>query len=130
METRHAMIDYKNEGRHEIIHVRTVKETIEAIQQHPKSDLLFLDHDLGGIDPDEAYLQKPGSKGTGSEVADLMIEMSEEVLPKKIILHTHNNAGAQYMYEVLRGTNIPIEWRPFGNDLEDVLSGSNIISFS
>ena len=130
METRHAMMDYKNEGRYEIIHVRTVQEVVEAVLKNPMASLLFLDHDLGGQTLDEVYERKPGTKGSGSEAADIIAGLPKNILPKKIVLHTHNNVGAQYMYHALRDTGVPIEWRPFGNDIEDILSGTNITSIS
>ena len=118
METRHAIMDIQNDGRHKIIHTRTVQETVQAVIANPQADYLFLDHDLGN-DP-EKYMEDPGAEGTGSEVAELIAELPSEQLPKHVIIHTHNEPGAQYIYFILRKL-IPVEWRPFGVNIEDIL---------
>ena len=110
MEERHGMVTKANKGEHEIIRARNVQEAIAAIIANPNVDLMCIDHDLAG-----PVFEKPGAKGTGSEVAQLMAKLPPEILPKEAIIHTWNEPGAQYIYHTLQG-RFPIKWVPFGTD--------------
>ncbi len=80
--------------KHDLHFFDNVQDAVEGIRNLGPFDVLFLDHDLDNriyVDSDEP--------NTGYQLAKWIAE--NDVQFKKIILHTHNPAGARKMKSVL-----------------------------
>ena len=89
----------------------TASQIISLIQSTEQTDLLFLDHDLGG----EIYVD-PRRKDCGMEVVRFLIKNKDEFVPKisKIIVHTHNDKVIRQMTTSLRKVGYNVEQIFFG----------------
>ena len=86
---RHDYFEYamlSNSKEHEVVHVHSAKAAIDALINNERFDLVHLDHDLG-------Y----GSGNNGYEVAVFISTMSDSTIPRKIVLHSSNQVGAERM---------------------------------
>lgn len=91
------------------IPVWTAQECQEALLKNDPFDCVFLDHDLGG----QVFVKEV--ENTGTQVA-LFIrdELPDERFPTRIIIHSHNPAGAIRMENILKQTSIHTSRVPFG----------------
>lgn len=96
---------YKNFAGHNIVIVEHAKECISYLKEQ-EWDILFLDHDLGGmqmVDSDE--------EDTGATVAKF-INKNSQYKPAIVIIHSMNPVGAQLMSDLIPGSRrIPGAWR-------------------
>ena len=103
-EARHQVFKKAIDGLGmDVTYVYTAKDAIAELEAH-HFDIFFSDHDLGGriyVDPEDS--------NTGSQVAR-WLHINPDHLPTKIILHTFNKAGADYMLGYL----LNAQWIPFG----------------
>lgn len=88
----------------------TVNEAIDSLRNSERFDIAFLDHDLGG----RTFVEE--REGTGTEVAEWIVTMKPHERPRRIIVHSHNPAGAQRMTDILLERGCPVEQWPFGSD--------------
>ena len=72
-------------------------------------DVASLDHDLD----EYATMGQTPRDLTGQYVAKYISKMPPEKLPKKIIIHSFNNAGSLAMMNILREAGIRSSWRMF-----------------
>lgn len=92
---RHDYFEYAmlfNVKDHQVIHVYSAKEAIEALLSNPPFDLAHLDHDLGNQAGNNGY-----------EVAVFISTMPASMAPRKIIIHSSNQIGAERMEARLGG---------------------------
>ena len=94
-----------------LVTTRTVEETIEALKTQGPFDVIDLDHDLGG----RIFVKEV--EGTGYQVA-LFIEneLSEDLLPKHVIIHSYNPDGVRRMMESISKRVTSVQFIPFGSD--------------
>ena len=86
-------------------HVMTADECIDALREE-KWDIVFLDHDLGGMQM-VVSMSDTGEK-TGYQVA-CFLEEFPIYKPTKVIVHSLNPAGAKNMCAAVYGAvHIPI----------------------
>jgi len=86
---RHEYFEYamlSNAKEHEVVHVYSAREAIDALINSERFDLVHLDHDLGS---------EPGN--TGQEVAIFISTMPDQMMPLKIVIHSSNHVGAERM---------------------------------
>lgn len=87
-----ARIHYSNDILSE---ATTVEEAIRMLEKYSPYDLVSLDHDLGG------YHFVESDEKSGYEVAKYIARMQKEKLPKRVIIHSYNPAGAANMFSEL-----------------------------
>jgi len=86
-------------------------ECIEKLLDRPYIfDMATLDHDLGG----RQYVPTEDTN-TGSEVARAFKDgrIPKEKWPKKILIHSWNTVGAEYMRLIFVELGIPVQYKPF-----------------
>lgn len=98
---------------HELSEAETAEQAINLLKKYSPYDLVMLDHDLGG----RTFV--PSDEVSGFHVAQFIAGMDESLLPKEVLVHSYNFAGADRMVKVLRGT-VPVEYRPFSVDLAPI----------
>lgn len=82
----------------------TVDEAIHDLKEYSPFDCVYLDHDLDDTDPHK----------TGMAVAEFIaLHLDRDLLPKKVIIHSHNPDGATRMAKIIRESGIPVEKIPF-----------------
>ena len=84
----------------------TAEQAIKMLEKYSPYDLVSLDHDLGG------NVFVPSDEVSGYAVALYISKMPKELLPKRVVIHSFNPAGAQNMINVLRGI-VPLIRQPF-----------------
>ena len=102
---RHDYFEYamlSNAKEHEVVHVHTAKAAIEALISNERFDLVHLDHDLGN-----------GVGNNGYEVAVFISTMSGSTVPRKIVIHSSNQQGAERMSTQLEDST-EVQIVPFG----------------
>ena len=88
----------------------TVAEAVQLLRDSERFDVAFLDHDLDG----RTFVEE--REGTGTEVAEyIAASMQADKRPRRIIVHSHNPAGARRMAEVLRDCGCEVEEWQFGS---------------
>lgn len=93
----------KNLVGHNVTITDSSKTAIEKLSSE-KWDVLFLDHDLGGL------VHVPSGENTGYEVAQLL-EENKQFMPKYIIVHSLNEPGAKNIIRALSNAiHIPFAW--------------------
>jgi len=103
-------LEFKQDGD-TLVTTRTVEETIDALKTKGPFDVIDLDHDLGG----KIFVKEV--EGTGYQVA-LFIEneLSNELLPKHVIIHSYNPDGVKRMMESIGKRVTSVQYIPFGSD--------------
>ena len=101
---RHQLFD-KNYAIHELVHVQTAQEAIDQLKVNT-FDVVFLDHDLGGLQ----MVESGGKEPTGYDVAK-WIAMNPERKPKQVFVHSLNPVGSQNIKNVLPSSILfPAAW--------------------
>lgn len=100
------------------VHVHTADAAIEALKGPDRYDLVCLDHDL-----DLCTDMTIEETGTGQDVADWIARVQEpEKWPRAILIHSHNDRGAESMRDELLHTTAML-WRDeFGQGTGMVLA--------
>lgn len=81
-------------------------------------DIVHLDHDLGDNEdpkhPADTYYDGWGNKQVydGCHATARICELS--ILPKKVIVQSHNTSCSPYMIKTLQRIGIEAVWEPFG----------------
>ena len=109
-------------GGHEVVHVYTAAEAVAALAGPAPFDQVHLDHDLveehylelsGGLRDTPAPGDPPFDPGTGTDVVRLIVGMEAPRRPARVVVHTHNTAGAAMVAQLERAS-IPATWVRFG----------------
>ncbi len=87
----------------------TVEEAIQSLRDCQRFDVAFLDHDLGG----RTFVQE--REGTGTQVAEFITTMKPTERPCRIIVHSHNPAGARRMNDILLQRGCAVKAWPFAS---------------
>jgi len=93
----------KNLAGHNVTITDSSKTAIQKLSNE-KWDVLFLDHDLGGI------VHVPSGENTGYEVAKFL-EENKQFIPNYVIVHSVNTVGAKNIIDALpNAVHIPFVW--------------------
>jgi CheY-like chemotaxis protein len=95
----------KNYAIHELVHVTTAQEAIDQLKVNT-FDVVFLDHDLGGM----VMVESGGKEPTGYDVAKWLSENPNRQ-PKRVFVHSMNPVGSQNIKNVLPSSILfPAAW--------------------
>jgi CheY-like chemotaxis protein len=110
MQHRHDVIGHMLERKgHKIIHAMTYDQAIKLMQEF-HFDGMFLDHDL------QEFVRGARVERSGTHVAAFIAnELPVSHRPKKIVIHSWSETGADRMEELLTGLDIVVEKRPFSS---------------
>lgn len=98
LESRHVAFRRQYAG-HEIVSAYTYMEATDLLKEGPY-DIAQLDHNLGTVDD-------------GCTAVRFILTLPEELRPKRVYVHTHNNYCGPLMAEELRRAGIPAKYLPF-----------------
>lgn len=106
---RHAGFDSML-PQHDLVHVKNARDafkSISSITADDKFDAMFLDHDLGELQPPQFIKDDYGAGGTrelnGNDVARRVAELPAPLRPKYVLIHSWNPSGAENMNATLQG---------------------------
>lgn len=104
-ELRHNVFAQNHASEEVFLHQTfTAKACIKSLQELPRFDLIFLDHDLG---PNH-YSGNGYNVGTGMDVVDFMCkDMEQSKRPDSVIIHSWNPERAQEMFLRLKDAKFP-----------------------
>lgn len=115
-DIRHAYFKRALAKDNDLVQVHTHDEAIYQLET-VEWDLVYLDHDLNdhrykSIAPEPNY-DGGAWELTGSDVARFISTLPQEKLPKEVVVHSWNPAGASRMLAFLRDVGIKCSYRPF-----------------
>ena len=97
--------------------VWSAKEARGALQDNPRYDLVFLDHDLA-----EDYSVIPAVWGEdGRTVARFIAELPAHKRPVMVHIHSSNPGGAIEMEAILKGTGVAVARAEFPEGCKDAI---------
>lgn len=112
METRHRVFRQCFIGC-DTVHVETAQQAISALRKGPRFDLAHLDHDLTEEHYDAYNAGRPVTdEGTGMEVVNFIVAMTEEARPKQVVVHSWNRRATE-MVARLKDAGVPARWEMF-----------------
>ena len=103
-------------SEHEVVSVYTYTEFLRQLEG-ARFDLIHLDHDLGdAVSNPDTWVDGWGStrEFTGGHAALRVCELSEDMRPHAVVVHSVNTSGAVQMLKDLRRVGIDCKWEPFG----------------
>lgn len=94
---------------HDLSEAETAQQAIHMLKKYSPYDLVHLDHDLGGD------VFAPSNEVSGFHVAQFIVGMEADKLPKRVVVHSYNPGGANKMLWMLAQTKsyIPTTYEPF-----------------
>jgi hypothetical protein len=106
---RHDAVDKVFDG-HVVHHCYDMDSFMETLKE-PKFDLISLDHDLGDIVTfDDGYKYER----TGQDCARYLAQnLPSDKMPRRVVIHSWNPAGARAMYQILWDAGIRSFLEPF-----------------
>jgi len=114
MKERHDEFDRRYKAHH-VVHVYRYYQCLDELSKGGW-DLVHLDHDLG----DEVINADTTIDGwgktrllTGYDVANWLCSCNDDLLPKRIIVHSINPTGGAAMCQVLKSRGVPTIFQPF-----------------
>lgn len=126
---RHDTFDHVYD-QDDVYHAYTYSDFLAQLHNGSPWDLLHLDHDLGDFvnDPD-TYVDGWGIKReyNGQHATSRVCELSDELLPKRVIVHSINPAGAKAMCGMLERRGVPVVWDPFNEIVEYDNNGNPMV---
>jgi len=98
-----------------VVSVNSYSAFVDQINSNVKWDLVHLDHDLGDLVEGDTYIDGWGKKReyNGQHAAKLICEMSDNSLPRSIIIQSVNPDGARAMLSMLQKRGVSTTWEPF-----------------
>lgn len=122
---RHDLVKARMEGPDskiagtEVVHVWTVDECVEALQNQGPFDLVMLDHDLNDFievtGKQSQFIEMYGARDlTGRDVTRWMARTLANLDPKpEVIVHSWNHHGAVGMVKDLQEVGFKVKWELF-----------------
>lgn len=122
----HILILDDQDIRHQVFRRIYAEQSVTSVSRYSEFlnvlstrvwDLIHLDHDLGDfVDNADTYVDGWGKtcEFNGQHAALRVCELSENLRPARVIVHSINSIGAAAMLQTLRRAGIPSEWEPFG----------------
>jgi CheY-like chemotaxis protein len=111
---RHQWFDAHTEAHDS---VWSAKEARRALQENPRYDLVFLDHDLA-----EDYSVVPAVWGEdGRTVARFIAALPEDKRPGMVHIHSVNPGGAIEMEAILKGAGVAVARAEFPAGCRDAV---------
>jgi hypothetical protein len=100
---------------HSVAHTTTYEEFLHELSCGSPWDLVSLDHDLGEGAGNNTYVDGWGdSRFFSGQHASLRIcELTEDRLPREVVVHSVNPEGARAMVMNLTRRNVKVTWRPY-----------------
>lgn len=109
---RHVAFDRMFLG-HEVLHARDYHTGMELIR-FESLDLACLDHDLNDFGKNSVVPgMYGGSELTGLDFAKWLASLPRGMWPGRVLVHSHNEEGAQSMETVLRVAGLEVLRREF-----------------
>ena len=98
-----------------IQHVKTLKEFVKHLDLGSPWDLIHLDHDLGDFTDGDTFVDSYGAikEYNGQHAAQMIIDLSDDMLPKQVIIQSVNPEGARRIKQIIQARGIPVVWHPF-----------------
>lgn len=118
-DVRHEYYTEKYAGAR---HTWTFWEFVADLDRGSPWDLIHLDHDLGDLVTGDTYIDGWGKtrEFNGQHAAQKICELSDDRLPKQVIIQSVNPEGAKAMRQMLLRRGIPTVWQPFSFDGDPV----------
>ncbi len=101
---------------HEVAHAYVYHSFCDKLKFDGPWDLIHLDHDLGDFpEVPDYYLDGWGKRHeyNGTHAAKKISELSDQQLPKKVIIHSLNPVGSKNMLNDLTRRGVDVTWQPF-----------------
>lgn len=100
---------------HDVTHVTTYQSFLHEIEMNSPWDLVSLDHDLGEATGGNVYVDGWGVIRffSGQHASMRICELSEDILPLEVIVHSVNPEGARAMVANLTRRNVKVTWQPY-----------------
>lgn len=112
---RHRAFAQRYEG-HSVYHAWTYSEFATTFVSGCPWDIVHLDHDLGDMVPrPDTWVDGWGNQRlrTGRDAAAVITAVSDDRLPRQVIVHSVNPVGARGIVDDLRRRGVPTTWEPF-----------------
>lgn len=113
---------HRNRLGHDVTHVYTALEAINALEMKGIFDLVSLDHDLAeehylmmseGLSEDRREAEAECLCGTGMDVVDHLTKMPTSRRPLVVVVHSWNTSRAEEMVRRLHEAGISATWTQF-----------------
>lgn len=85
---------------------KTATEAIHLLREHSPYEVVYLDHDLGG------EVLSESDEDSGFAVAEYIYALDINNLPKRVVIHSWNPAGARRIHQLLQGI-VPVSIQMF-----------------
>lgn len=114
-DVRHKVFDLRYED-HDVHHAMTYREFISQLEAGSPWDLIHLDHDLGDYTTGDTFVDSWGQtrEYNGQHAAYKICELSDDMLPKQVIIQSINPEGAKRIKQILQKRGVLVAWTPFG----------------
>ena len=102
---------------HTVVSVYRYSEFLKQLESSPW-DLIHLDHDLGDfVSEPDTFVDGWGSVRLfdGQHASLRVAELSDELKPKQVIIHSINSSGALAMKAIIERAKIPVTYEPFNH---------------
>jgi CheY-like chemotaxis protein len=114
-DERHAK--FAEQYRHtNCVHAHTFEEARQALLRN-MFDLVQLDHDLNYNQ--YRSVDRHGRELSGQDVAQLIANLDEELIPGLVVIHSRNLKGALAIEQILKG-RVKTERDPFGGQYTEI----------
>lgn len=116
-EIRQDFYRQRYEG-HDVAHAWTYSQFSQCLDRESPLDLIHLDHDLGDFTTGDTYVDGWGvtREFSGQHAARKVCELSDERLPRQVIIQSVNPDGAAAMKKMLMRRGVDVVWSPFSFD--------------
>lgn len=122
ISVRHDTFDrIYNDPSNEVVHVYRYTTFLDYLSMF-RWDLIHLDHDLGDfVENPDTYVDGWGKtrEYNGGHAAMRICELTDDLLPARIIIHSVNPTGARAMKSMLERRGVPVTWEPFSEPSEE-----------
>jgi hypothetical protein len=107
----------------EVISVHKFSEFLHHLHTGSPWDLIHLDHDLCDLVEGDTFVDDFGKQQefNGQHAAWQICQLTDNLLPKQIIIQSVNDDGALAMLKIIKARGVEVKWEPFAEcppDLE------------
>jgi hypothetical protein len=107
---------------HWVVSVTSYRSFVDRLLSGAKWDLVHLDHDLGDLVEGDKYTDGWGESRdyTGMHAALKICELTDDMLPARVVIQSVNPEGARSMLQTLTRRGVQTTWEPFSVDFDDL----------